>query len=318
MMIAYILYVMTTTHTHRGLVWIDLQSPNDKEIGDVVKRYGLNPLVGEELKDSPSSAKVNFYKDYILVVMTLPVRVHAGESYEIVDREVDFVIGKNFLITSRTETIEQLEYFAKIFDANAALDKDSAIEHAGHLFYYIVQRIYNGMFQDLENIRDALRLAESHIFNGDEKKMVEVLSFLSRELIDFKQTAHSHHDVWSELTTFTEKSDLFGNEFYSYVHTIKDESSHINETIVNARELLADLRETNDALLNTKQNEIIKVLTLISFMFYPLKFIASVFTIPGINVPLTQSRYGWWIIDGIMLLVAIGIAVYFNRKGWVK
>ena len=118
---------MITTHNHRGLVWIDLQTPNDKEIGDVVRRYGLNPLVGEELKDSPSSAKVNFYKDYILVVLTLPVRIHSGEAYEIVDREVDFVIGKNFLITSRTETLEQLEYFAKIFDTNAALVTSSII-----------------------------------------------------------------------------------------------------------------------------------------------------------------------------------------------
>ncbi len=309
---------MITTHNHRGLVWIDLQTPNDKEIGDVVRRYGLNPLVGEELKDSPSSAKVNFYKDYILVVLTLPVRIHSGEAYEIVDREVDFVIGKNFLITSRTETLEQLEYFAKIFDTNAALDKDSTLEHAGHLFYYIVQRIYSGMFQDLENIKDSLRMAESHIFNNEEKKMVEVLSFLSRELIDFKQTAHSHHDVWTELTSFTEKSTLFGNEFYSYVHTIKDESNHINETIVNARELLADLRETNDALLNTKQNEIIKVLTLVSFIFYPLTFIASVFTIPGIHVPLTETRFGWWIISGIMMVTSLGIVLYFRKRGWIK
>ena len=145
-----------------------------------------------------------------------------------------------------------------------------------------------------------------------------MLSFLSRELIDFKQTAHSHEDIWAELSGYTEKGNIFGAEFSSYVQDIKDESDFINDTIVNSRELLADLRETNDALLNTKQNEIITVLTLVSFIFYPLTFIASVFTIPGINVPLTQSRYGWWVIDGIMLLVAIAIAMYFKRRGWVK
>ncbi len=316
--IPYILYAMITTHTHRGLVWVDLQSPSDKEVSDIVKKYNLNPLVGEELKDSPSPAKVNFFKDYILVVLTLPVRIHSGSSYEIVDREVNFIIGKNFLITSKSETVEQLEYFAKIFDANAALDKENSIEHAGHLFYYMVQRIYNGMHQDLENIRDALRTAESHIFNGDERKMVEVLSFLSRELIDFKQTAHGLHDVWTDFTSYTEKAGLFSAEFFTYIHSIKEESNHINEKIVNSRELLADLRETNDALLNTKQNEIIKVLTLVSFIFYPLTFIASVFTITGVDVPLTKTPDGWWIICGIMLVVAVGIAIYFQKRGWVK
>jgi len=308
---------MITTHSHSGLTWIDLQSPSDTEISDTVKRYSLNSLVGEELRNSSSSAKVNIYKNYILVILTVPVRVHSGSSYEIVDREIDFVIGKNFLITSKYETVEQLEYFAKIFDTNSALDKDQTIEHAGHLFYYIVQKIYGGMHEDLENIRDSLVTAESHVFAGDERKMVEVLSYLSRELIDFKQTAHSHHDIWTELTSYIEKGSIFGDDFFNYVHSIKDESVHINEKIINARELLTDLRETNDALLNTKQNQIIKTLTLMSFIFLPITFIASLFTIPGIHVPLTENQADWWIISGSMTAVALIIVVYFKKSGWI-
>ena len=72
---------MITTHTSRGLVWLDLQSPTEEEIGSLVQRYGLHPLVGEELKSSPSLAKIEFYKDYALVVLTLPVRVKEGGEY---------------------------------------------------------------------------------------------------------------------------------------------------------------------------------------------------------------------------------------------
>ena len=308
---------MITTHASRGLVWLDLESPTEDEIAGLVQRYSLHPLVGEELKSSPSLAKIELYKDYVLVVLTLPVRVKEGDTYSIADREVDFVIGKNFLITSRFETIEQIEYFAKIFEANAILNKGEKIEHAGHLFYYMVKRIYAGMCDDLENIRDALVSAETHIFKGDERRMVEVLSGLSRELIDFRQTARIHREIWEDMLAFSEK-DLFEKGFGEYVRDLRDEFNRIHEIITNARELLADLRETNDSLLNTKQNDIIKTLTIVTFVFYPATFIATLFTIPAAYVPLVGGPAGWAAIVGIMLIVTAGIWWYIKRKNWLS
>jgi magnesium transporter len=307
---------MITTHTSRGLVWLDLQSPTEEEIGGLIQRYGLHPLVGEELKSSPSLAKIEFYKDYALVVLTLPVRVKEGDAYSIADREIDFIIGKNFLITSRSDTIEQVEYFAKVFEANAILNKGEKIEHAGNLFYYMVKRIYAGMCEDLENIRDSLMSAETHIFKGDERKMVEVLSGLSRELIDFRQTARIHREVWEDLIQFSDK-DFFNKEFVGYVRDLRDDFNRIHELITNARELLADLRETNDSLLNTKQNDIIKTLTVVTFIFYPATFIASLFTIPAPEVPLVGDTYGWWIVFMFMIGVTALIWWYIKRKKWM-
>ena len=268
---------MTTTHTAKGIVWIDLQSPSDEDISSLVNRYSLHPLVGEELRNTPSLSKISFHKEYILVVLTFPVRAKQNGSYAIVDREVDFVIGKNFLITAHADAIEQLEYFAKIFETNTILNKDSKIENTGHLFYFMVMRLYAGMFEDLENIRDTLMNAEDSIFQDEERKMVTVLSKLSRELIDFRETV----------------------------------------LIQNSRELVSELRETNDSLLNTKQNDIIRTLTIVTFIFYPATFIASLFTIPAKFVPLVDSDAGWLMILGCMIAITVGITVVLKKKRWL-
>jgi len=314
--LAAIIMRMITTHEQHGIIWLDLESPNDQEIAGLVRRYGLHPLVGEELKSSPTQAKIDFYKDYIMVVLTLPVRIRQDGGYTIVDREVDFVIGKDFLITCRSEKIDELEYFSRIFDANAILNKDESMKHAGHLFYYIIMRLYGGMVNDLENIKDALQAAEGGIFKGNERGMVEVLSRVSRELIDFTQTARVHRDIWDEMIELSPK-DLFGAEYASSIKEIREEFNRIHELVANARELLTDLRATNDSLLNTKQNEIIKVLTLVAFVFYPLTFAASVFTIPAVGVPLIADQNGWIIIMCIMIAMALGIWVYFKTKKWI-
>ena len=308
---------MINHYASKGLVWLDASNPTTDEIAGLVKRYSLHPLVGEELKSSSSLAKIDFYEDYILVVLTLPARIrNDSNTYEIVDREIDFVIGKNFLITSRFETIEPLEYFAKVFEANSILGKEEKMDHGGHLFYHMVKRIYSSMCEDLENIKDSLISAETRIFAGDERKMVEVLSNLSRELIDFKQTARVHQDIWEDMVSHDELS-IFGKDFILYVRDIRDEFNRIRELITNARELLTDLRETNDSLLNTRQNQIIKVLTLVSFVFQPLTFIAALFTIPAIGVPLVTHGLGWYGIIIIMVLISVLTWRYFKKQKWV-
>ena len=92
---------------------------------------------------------------------------------------------------------------------------------------------------------------------------------------------------------------------------------HIHELIVNARELLTDLRDTNDSLLNTKQNEIIKDLTLVAFIFYPLTFIAAFFTIPAVGMPFIEEHHGVWVIGVLMIVLAAGIWFFFKKKKWV-
>ncbi len=307
---------MITTHATRGLVWLDLQSPTDDEIAGLVQRYGLHPLVGEELKRFPSLPRIQTYKDYVVVVLNIPVRVKQNGAYSIVDQEVDFVIGKTFLISSRTETIEQLEYFAKIFEANAILNRGEKIEHAGHLFYYMVKRMYAGMFADLENIRDTLLDAEDHVFSGDERRMVQVLSGVSRELIAFRQAARIHQDVWEGMLRDADK-DFFNADFFEFIRDLRDQFNRIHEVVVNSRELLSDLRETNDSLLNTRQNDIMRTLTIVTFIFYPATFIASLFTIPAAFVPLVGSESGWAIIFAGMIIVTGGIWWFIKRKGWI-
>lgn len=307
---------MTYTRSAKGMVWIDLVSPSEDEIASAVKRYDLHPLVGEELKSSSSSARAVFYGDHALVVLTLPVRVKKSGAYEIADREVDFVIGKNFLLTARFDAIEQMEYFAKVFETNSILDKSGQLEQPGHLFYHMVKRIYAGMIEDLENIRDTLVLAEASIFGGNERRMVEVLSGISRELIDFRQTARMHRDLWGEMAAADGRS-LFGDDFVPYIRDIGEEFSRISEIATNARELLADLRETNDSLLNTRQNDIIRTLTIITFVFYPATFIAALFTIPASYVPLVDSDAGWTYILAGMVIITVGIWWVVKRKRWL-
>jgi magnesium transporter len=70
-------------------------------------------------------------------------------------------------------------------------------------------------------------------------------------------------------------------------------------------------------------NEIMKVLTIISTIFIPLSFIASLYGMnfdPDAspwNMPELRWRWGYPATLGLMAAVAAGLLVWFRRRGWL-
>ena len=306
---------MIKTYTYRNLTWLDVESPSETDVSELIKKYGLHPLVGEELLFPTKKSRIDVYKNYLFLALHIPIRTKVGGKYIVVEKEVDFIIGNNFLITSRNEVVEPLYNFARVFETNAILDKSGMGEHAGLIFYYMMKKIYSHMNEDLENIKDALNEVENRIFQGNEKRMVEVLSELSRELIDFKQTSRLHKEVLESFETVPH--DFFGKDFEHFIEDLRTEYSVMHELVMNDRELLNDLRDTNDSLLSTKQTENMKLFSILAFVTFPLTLFLNLFMLPTTHTPIIGNPYDWEIIFCLVVLAAIGMFYFFKKKGWI-
>lgn len=308
---------MTKTYNYQNLSWIDIESPTQEDILPIIEKYSLHPIVGEELLSPTRKSKIDVRKDYLFLVLHIPVRVQNsnGKSTEIQEKEIDFVLGKNFLITSHYEVIKSLHSFAKSFETNSILDKKSVGNHAGIIFYYIMKHLYKEMMNDLENIKDALGEVEKSIFQGQERKMVEVLSFLSREIIDFKRTVRLHKEVLESFSVVPQ--GFFDEDFSHFLEDMQQTYASIHDLILANKELLTDLRETNDSLLSTKQNEHMRFFTILAFVTFPLSLLIALFSLPTAHTPIIGSPYDWEILAGGVVVLALLMFAYFKDKGWL-
>jgi magnesium transporter len=205
--------------------------------------------------------------------------------------------------------------FSKIFEADSIIDKKNLGSHAGYIFYYMMKQLYAHMVDDLENMKDSLIAAEEKIFAGSERRMVEALSNLSRELIDLKQSSRLHKEVIEAFAPVAHT--FFGKDFHFYIDDILKEYSKIHELTANNRELLTDLRETNDSLLSTKQNDIMQVFTVITSIVFTLELIAGIFSMATTHTPIIGGPFDFEIITGIMALLALIMLAMFKRKKWL-
>lgn len=304
---------MITRYTHKNLIWIDLESPTQEEILEVMEEFKINPLVADELLIPTLKPKVDTYDNFIYLILHFPAfkHSHTGESKQ----EIDFIIGKDFLITTRYDTIDPMHKFSKVFEVNSILDRGDMGDHAGFLFFYMIKKMYKSISHELEFIEDALDDIEDKIFNDQEREMVVEISKVSRELLNFKQTLMAHKDI---LESFEKAGrEFFGLDFGYHLKTIVSDYYKIDSEIKFHSESAVELRETNNSLLSTKQNEIMKILTVVAFITFPLTLITSAFGMNTVSMPIVGQPNDFAILIGLMATLGIVFFAFFKYKKWL-
>lgn len=307
---------MITTTKENGIIWSDLSNPTDKELDQITIDYGLHPLVVTELGRPSPRSKVDLYGDYIYLVLHFPRcqicygerSAEAGADTE----EVDFVIGPNFLLTVHYGPVGALEEFNRMWQTGTVILEKKTKPHAGLLFFHLTKYLYGNLESGLDYINSVLKRAEKKIFAGEERSMVHLLTDLNRDLLDFRWALKNHREVLYSLSAAGR--DFFGDKFNYYLSALVGEFERVWNTLESNRATFLDLRETNESLLTIKTNETVKLLTVITFIFFPLTFISQLFGM-NTNLPFVGESYDFAAALGIMIgSVLILFAVAKSRR----
>jgi magnesium transporter len=301
---------------YKDLVWFDLSNPTADEIADLTAKFGIHPVAAAELAARSQRSKVDLYDNFIYLVLHLP---NHRNSFKAADGrenvEVDFIIGRNFLVTVSYEEVEPMQEFGKILEANSQLSGDKKEAHAGYLAYYVLRHLYQSLEHSLEFINYNLKKAESKVFSGNEREMVRVLSRINRKLLDFRGALKAQREV---LTSFvTGGKQFFGEEFGYYLEAISGEYKKVWSALESSREFFNELKQTNESMLSIKINESTKFFTMMAFITFPLTLIASVLAIRAPGTPLIRHPLGFWAIAGLMLALICLQMGFFKYKHWL-
>lgn len=304
---------MLNRFTYRDITWVDLESPTDGELYDIIDEFSVIPPVAQELKTPSLKPKVDLYKDFIYLILHFPAFKHSHISGS--NQEVDFIIGDKFLITVHYDTIDPIHKFSKEFEVESILEKHDLGNHAGFIFFHLIKKLYRSLEHELEYVASELDEIEDAIFIGKEKEVVKFISEVSRDLLNFKQATGSHQEVLNSLEMVSKK--FFGGDFDYFIKDIMSEYYKVDKTIGNHRESLLELRDTNNSLLSTKQNETMKVLSILAFVTFPLSLVASIFGMNTAYLPIVGGNNDFWTIIGIMGILTLLFFFYFRHKEWL-
>jgi magnesium transporter len=108
-----------------------------------------------------------------------------------------------------------------------------------------------------------------------------------------------------------------------YLRDCYDHIIQIIDLLENYREIASGLMDVYLSSVSNRMNEVMKVLTIFAVILIPLTFIARIYGMnfdpqaSPYNMPELHSFFGYPVALAIMVLVAMGMIVYFRRKGWI-
>ena len=82
-------------------------------------------------------------------------------------------------------------------------------------------------------------------------------------------------------------------------------------------ELASSLMETHMSTVGQRSNEVMKVLTIMASTFMPLTFMAGLYGMNFDYLPELHVRWAYPVVLGAMAAVAVGMVIYFHRRGWL-
>lgn len=295
------------------VTWIDIQDPNEEDIKFLKENYRFHPLVLEELIEPSPRPRVEHHPRYLFMIFYYPV--YNKETRETFPRELDIIVTKDTLITAHYQTILPLK---RIF-LRCSLSPKTRINFlgkgTGHLLFHILNSFWNHCLIKLTRIDKGIDRIEREIFQGKEKEMVREISYIKTDIIGFWRTIEPQQELLESL--LKEGSVFFGKELSHYFSDILGTFRKVWNSLQTQKETILALEDTNQSLLSTKINEIIRILTVFSVILLPLTLLASLWGMNFPNLPFAESQMGFWVILFLMILIVGSMIFYFRKKKWL-
>lgn len=297
------------------VTWIDVDGLGDAGVLEyIANTLALHRLAMEDVIHVHQRPKVEDYGTYLFIVSRMVRADGDGRS-----EQISTFLGPRWVITFQ----EGLP--GDVFDPvrNRIRDRRGRVCSAGpdHLAYALLDLVVDNFFPVLEKLSEEIEQIEHEIDTTPDAPVLARIHDLRRELLMVRRAIWPLRDALhvisrEQVSHFTEETRIYLRDAYD--HTVQ-----LIDLVETYRELSSGLIELFLSMNSNRLNEVMKVLTIISTIFIPLSFVASVY---GMNfdpqagpysMPELASPWGYPIVIAVMLTIATGLMFYFRRNGWL-
>lgn len=305
---------MIFRHDYLDGVWVDLEQPSEDEIRSVTHEFSIGGRLEAELLSPTPASLVASDANAALLVLHFPTS--GTDSGETKNQEIDFIVGKNFILTVRYEVIAPLYHLKKLLETQQLVTGKTTVT-TDVLLEILFAHLYTSMRDHTNHIADNLARVEKEMFDGHERTTVRSISNISREFLHAEAALATQEESLAHFLDVLKEYAFFDDSFALRAQRIKTERTNVARTVKTHRAVSTELRETNVALLEARQNEIMKTLTIITVIMLPLELIAVTFGIHAQGAPFENDLNAFWIIIMIMIGIAGSMILFFMRKRWI-
>ncbi|PPK92339.1 magnesium transporter [Kineococcus xinjiangensis] len=297
-----------------GFVWIGLHGPTAADVERLAGPFGLPPAAVADATEAHQRPKLQEYPGTTFAVVK-PVRY--VDSEEVVDvSEVAVFLGPTFVITVRHG---ESRIPSRV---RAELDADPALGLRGPAV--VLERIVELAVAEYGGVVDAIAVdvdeIEEQVFSGDTADHAQRIYKLKREVLEFKRAVAPFAGPVQRLAEAS-APDERGEPG---LQDAQEDLLRAAEAIEGYDTLLTDVLQAHLAQVGVQQNRVAvrqnedmrKISAWAAIALVPTA-IAGIYGMNFENMPELGTRYGYFVVLAVIVVVCVALYALFRRRGWL-
>jgi magnesium transporter len=290
------------------VVWVDLCSPSPDELHELASELGLHELAVEDALESHQRPKLDHYPTHLFLSCHM-VEMPDGE---LKIHEVDTFINQRWLITVRKSEECDIDRIVARWDQSP----DLATYGVPYLLYGLLDVVADSYFDVVEDfdvyyesVSDAL-FADHPIDPSGQRHQFQMRQSLVKV---YRLVTGLREAVGSLLRR---EKGVVPSELDPYFQDVYDHILRASDSIDTLRDLAGGIVETNLALRDFRQNQIVKKVTGWAAIIAVPTLITGYY---GMNVryPGINTTWGWIVSVVVLVACSYGLYLLFKRKDWL-
>ncbi|WP_027126799.1 magnesium/cobalt transporter CorA [Gelidibacter mesophilus] len=294
------------------VTWINVNGLNNTtEIEKLGNHYDLHPLTLEDVVNTNHRPKLDEFDDYLFIILKM---LYFKNGDDLIYEQLSIVVGADYVLTFQESDGDVFDDLRERISAGKGRVRNLGSDY---LMYALMDAVVDNYLTVIEAFGDKIEDIEDLIFETDTEnsQTPNTIQALKREVLKIRRSVFPLREVINRLDKM--EHAIIEEKTHNFLRDLYDHIVQVNESIEVYREMVWSLLDMYMTIISNKMNEVMKVLTIMASIFIPLTFIAGVYGMNFDNIPELHYKYSYFILWGVMILVFIGMLVYFRKKKWL-
>ncbi len=292
----------------QSVCWIDIHQTPTKAMAELLHSIEMHPLAVEACLDGTPAARLSAFGDALF--MGLPIH----SAWDSPRRSHLLVVClPGMLVTIHEAEIPALTHVFDQYTGGMRFHGDST----SAILYQIIDHIIDENLAFTLQTRDAINRVDELLDDESSDELTEQVRPLKRQLARLSAAFEDQLYCIGSLQTI--ESESFHVEgLQDYFRDAVSLLDHASRVITRQVGHLNAIQQEYQLKLQTKTNDRLRLLTIVSTIFIPLTLITGIYGMNFEYMPDLAWRYAYFSTLGLMVILAFAMLYGFYRAGWFR
>ena len=303
--------VKSAFESEQGLLWVDITDTTDEEGKFLERIFKFHPLAIEDsISTELHHPKIDDFGKYLFLIVH---GVNYTAESDIVDTaELAIFLGSHFVVSNHRLPLYSIDAVRQLVERDGRLMSRGA----DFLTHSIIDTLVDNVLPTIDKMNDAAEDIDDEVIRNPRQSTLEAILKLKRSAIQIHRVMAPQRDVLNRLSRgdyilIREDTRIFYRDIYDHVARIED----LNQTV---RDMTDNAVATYLSSVANRQNEVMKLLSIVAAIFLPLTLLAGIYGMNFENMPELKWPWGYFAVLGIIGTAILVVIWRFWSSGWIN